>query len=154
MEAVDSDVAFMNFVETKATVILPSGDSSPLDLQQVGPGRYRGDFQQKQAGTSVVNVNFAGRDSDGEVIDGNIQAAVSRAYSDEYRDLVDNAGLLTRVAERTGGRVLDLDDQMIGDSMRIARHAHEQGRWNILAILARCFCCSVAKAGRRSRTTA
>lgn len=139
MEAVDSDVAFMNFVETKATVILPSGDSSPLDLQQVGPGRYRGDFQQKQAGTSVVNVNFAGRDSDGEVIDGNIQAAVSRAYSDEYRDLVDNAGLLTRVAERTGGRVLDVDDQMIGDLFdreSLVMPTSARVAWNILAILA------------------
>ncbi|MBG85018.1 MAG: hypothetical protein CMJ40_10810 [Phycisphaerae bacterium] len=139
MEAVDSDVAFMNFVETKAKVILPGGDSVPLDLQQVGPGRYRGDFQQKQAGTSVVNVNFAGRDSDGELIDGNIQAAVSRAYSDEYRDLVDNAGLLERVAERTGGRVLEIDDQLPGDLFdreSLVMPSTARVAWNMLSILA------------------
>ena len=139
MEAVDSDVAFMNFVETKAKVILPGGDSRTLDLQQVGPGRYRGDFQQSQAGTSVVNVNFAGRDSDGEVIDGNIQAAVSRAYSDEYRDLVDNAGLLARVAERTGGRILDVDDQMMGDLFdreSLVMPSTARVAWNMLAVLA------------------
>ena len=139
MEAVDSEVAFMNFVETKAKVILPGGDSMPLDLQQVGPGRYRGDFQQKQAGTSVVNVNFAGLDSDGKVMEGNMQAAVSRAYSDEYRDLVDNIGLLERVAETTGGRVLEVDDQLAGDLFdrdSLVMPSTARVAWNILSILA------------------
>ena len=49
----------MNFVETKATVILPSGDSSRFVFSRWGRVAIEGDFQQKQAGTSVVNVNFA-----------------------------------------------------------------------------------------------
>lgn len=139
MEAVDSDVAFMNFVKTKAKVILPDGESVPLDLQQVAPGRYRGVFQQKQAGTSVVNVNFAGRDSVGEIIDGNIQAAVSRAYSDEYRDLVDNAVLLERVAKRTGGRILDVDSDLASDLFdreSLVMPSTSRVAWNSLSILA------------------
>ena len=138
MEAVDSTVAFMNFVETNAKVILPSGDSIPLDLQQVGPGRYRGDFQQKQAGTSVVNVNFAGLDSKGDVIDGNLQAAVSRAYSDEYRDIADNAGLLGRVAELTGGRMLNFDDQLgdLFDRESLSMPSTARVAWTSLSVLA------------------
>jgi hypothetical protein len=139
MEAFDPDAAFLNFLETRAAVIGPDGEASVLDLQQIAPGRYRGEFQQRQAGTSVVNVHFAGRDSEGETIDGNVQAAVSRAYSDEYRTLIDNAALLRRVAKETGGRVIAMDDLVPVDlydreSLEMPSTAREI--WMTLAVIA------------------
>ncbi|MEE2908575.1 MAG: VWA domain-containing protein [Planctomycetota bacterium] len=139
LTALDADTAFLNFLKTRAVVIAPDGTTSGLDLQQMAPGHYRGEFQQSQAGTSVVNVNFAGRDADGEVLQGNVQAAVSRAYSDEYRDLVDNAIMLRRVAERTGGRVLSMDEVLpvdLFDRESLVMPSTARAIWMTLAILA------------------
>ncbi len=139
LTALDSDAAFLNFLRTQAVVIAPDGSTSGLDLQQMGPGQYRGEFQQRQAGTSVVNVNFVGRDVKGEVLKGNVQAAVSRAYSDEYRDLVDNAVMLRRVAERTGGRILSMDDALVSDLFdreSLVMPSSAQPAWTTLAIIA------------------
>ncbi|MCH2153136.1 MAG: VWA domain-containing protein [Phycisphaerales bacterium] len=139
MEAYDPDAAFLNFLETRAAVIGPDGETTSLDLQQIAPGRYRGEFQQRQAGNSVVNVHFAGRDSEGETIEGNVQAAVSRAYSDEYRNLVDNAALLRRVAKETGGRVIEMDDLVpldLYDRESLVMPSTAREIWMTLAIIA------------------
>ncbi|MCH2132915.1 MAG: VWA domain-containing protein [Phycisphaerales bacterium] len=139
LEAFDPSETFLNFLETKAARIGPDGQTEPLDLQQIGPGRYRGEFHQRQAGTSVINVNFAGRDAEGETINGNVQAAATRAYSDEYRDLVDNASMLRRVAEQTGGRVLSMEDAVpvdLYDRESLVMPSSASDMWTMLAIAA------------------
>ena len=139
LEALEADAGFLNFLQTRASVIGPSGEVDSLDLQQVGPGRYQGRFRPDATGSHVVNVHFASPSEQGGVASGNIQAAVNRSYSDEYRRQTHNAALLRRVAGETGGRVLSLDDAVLPnlfDRTQLDVPRSEQPAWAILAIIA------------------
>ena len=86
-----------------------------------------------------MNVHFASPSEQGGVASGNIQAAVNRSYSDEYRRQTHNAALLRRVAGETGGRVLSLDDAVLPnlfDRTQLDVPRSEQPAWAILAIIA------------------
>ena len=86
-----------------------------------------------------MNVHFAGRDGEGDRIDGNVQAAVTRAYSDEYRTLVDNSALLRRVAKETGGRVIAMDDLVpvdLYDRESLTMPSTAREIWMTLAVIA------------------
>ncbi|MAB83909.1 MAG: hypothetical protein CMJ24_10830 [Phycisphaerae bacterium] len=139
LEALESDAGFLNFLQTRASVIQPTGEVDALDLQQIGPGRYQGRFRPDATGSHVVNVHFASPSEDGTVVGGNIQAAVDRSYSDEYRRQTHNAALLRRVAEVTGGRVLSLDDAILPDLFdrtQLDVPRSEQPAWAVLVIIA------------------
>lgn len=139
LEALEADAGFLNFLQTRASVISPAGDVEPLELQQIGPGRYQGRFRPDATGSHVVNVHFASPAESGGVASGNIQAAVNRSYSDEYRRQTHNAALLRRVAEATGGRVLSLDDAVVPDLFdreQLEMPRSEQPAWALLAIIA------------------
>ncbi|CAG0993800.1 hypothetical protein PHYC_02446 [Phycisphaerales bacterium] len=108
VEALDAAGERLNFATFKGRLALPDGRGLDVDLKQVGPGRYQGVVQSDQPGSYVVSLRYAAPDStqqDG-VIEGSVQAAVTRPYADEYRTLEDNTSLLSQVAELTGGRVL------------------------------------------------
>lgn len=108
VEALDAGGERLNFATFKGRLALPDGKGLDVDLQQVGPGRYQGVVDSDQAGSYVVSLRYAAPDSTQEdgIIEGSVQAAVTRPYADEYRTLEDNTPLLTQVAELTGGRVL------------------------------------------------
>ncbi len=109
VEAVDQEGERLSTGAVQARVSEPNGDSQGLDLRQVGPGRWEGDFNSEDAGTYVLALRMAAPSSDGgEMIRGDAQAAVTRPFADEFRALEDNSALLVQVAEMTGGRVLDL----------------------------------------------
>ncbi len=120
---VDGDRAFLD-IETRqaqqqgfaaptqasATLIGPDGASADLALRQTGPGRFTAEFPATQAGAYLANVAFVRATDDGSARAGSVQAAVSVPYPAEYRATRDNAAILRAVAERTGGRVLRLQD--------------------------------------------
>lgn len=139
VEALGDDASFMNFMQTSAVVLRPGHDADPLPLQQTGPGRYRGSFRTEEAGTYLVNVNYAtpgATEGDGK---GNLQAAVTVPYSREFRDVTHNAALMRQLAELTGGRVLSATDPSMVDLFyrgdlivpRSAKHI-----WDLLAMIA------------------
>jgi len=110
LEALDSDTSFFNFMqfaETTTVVLDPEGEATPLTLQQVGPGRYRGSFEIDSPGAYLVNVQYRGQ-SEGETQSGYVQAAVTVPYAREYRAVRDNAALLKRLRDETNGREFDL----------------------------------------------
>jgi uncharacterized membrane protein len=120
VDALDSTGERLNFAKFKGRVAGPGGKGQDLDLQQVGPGRYEGRFDSKDAGTFVVSMRYAAPrpggeanaappDGKGDIIEGSVQAAVTRPFADEFRALTDNMPLLQRVASMTGGKVLDAD---------------------------------------------
>jgi hypothetical protein len=81
-----------------------------VELNQVGPGRYEGRFESKQSGSYVMSLKYAAPKSDGSgVMEGSVQAAVTKPFADEFRALTDNMPLLQQVASMTGGRVLSGD---------------------------------------------
>lgn len=116
VEAIDSAGERLNFANFKGRLAMPDGTGFDVDLKQDGPGRYRGVVPSDQSGSYVLSLRYAAPDPkvEGGVLEGSVQAAISRPFADEYRTLEDNAPLLTQVAEMTGGRVLEgnpeLDD--------------------------------------------
>jgi len=108
VEALDSTGERLNFANFKGRLALPDGEGVDVDLKQVGPGRYQGVVRTDRPGSYVVSLRYAAPDASqvSGVIEGSVQAAVTRPFADEYRTLEDNSPLLTQVAELTGGRVL------------------------------------------------
>jgi len=110
IEALDDKGERMNFIRFVSRVVGPGNASQPIELRQVGPGRYEGLFDSDKSGAYVANFKYiAPPDAPGGAPkEGNLQAAVTRPFADEYRTLQDNGALGRIVAERTGGRIIDL----------------------------------------------
>ena len=136
LEAFAADGAFVNFARTQASVIGPDGNSAPLNLEQIGPGRYRGTFSTSEAGAYLVNAQLQGA---GTAASGTVQAALSVAYPREFRATRDNRALLEEAAQRTGGRVLSFAaPQLLGlfDREGLAMPESERRIWDLLAMIA------------------
>ena len=107
VEALSDGGAFADFLAGEGVVIEPDGESRRLALQQIGPGRYRAEFDVEKEGAYLVNAIFADPDGgeDGEAM--SVQAAVSVPYRKEFATTRDNRTLLELIADRTGGRIFD-----------------------------------------------
>ncbi len=137
LEASGGESGLMNFMRTDARVVGPDGSTSPLALEQVAPGRYRGTFQTTQTGSYLIDVGML--DGTGARAGGSIQGAVTLAYPREFRTSRDNAALLRAIAEETGGRSFRVSDLAVANLFdRTGLAAPESVRriWDILAILA------------------
>ncbi len=112
VEATDAAGERLNFAQFQGRLASPDGDGQDVELKQIGPGRYQGVASTGKPGAYVLGLKYAVPDpsQDGKVLQGSVQAAVTRPFADEFRTLEDNAGLLTQVAQLTGGRVLDWDN--------------------------------------------
>ncbi len=139
IEALQQDNAtFLNFLQMRAKVHRPQGDSETLPLQQIGPGRYRGEFNIDEAGTYLVGAHYLGGSTE-KPIQGHLQAAVCVPYAQEFRAMKHNRALLENLAQLTGGRVL-----MPGDPALVTMFEHEglelpmspQLMWDLLTIIA------------------
>lgn len=106
LEARGGDASTLDFLQFGGTLVTPGLDSQPLHLTQVGPGQYEAEFDAKAAGSYVVSLEYQRPGEQGPA--GTIQTGVSVAFSPEHRELRTNETLLRELANRTGGRVLDL----------------------------------------------
>lgn len=110
VDALDAAGERMNFARFKGRLAMPDGTGQDVDLQQVGPGRYEGVVDTKQAGSYVTSLRYVapqiGADGKATTVEGSVQAAISRPFADEFRALSDNQPLLQQVAKMTGGEVL------------------------------------------------
>jgi hypothetical protein len=117
VEAQERDGKQVELNNPVAQTIAPDMTSTPLVLQQVGPGRFRGSLDVGQSGSYLVNVKYrkgAGQSGgaaattepgqDASV--GLAQSVVTVPFAPEYRDLSDNYALLDRVARLTHGQDL------------------------------------------------
>lgn len=109
VEAFDPSGERLNFADFQARTSTPDGSGQLVEVQQVGPGRYEGEFSSAQAGAYVVNLQYRSPSSDGTVLEGSAQAAVTRPFADEFKALETNLPLLKQVASITGGRMLPAD---------------------------------------------
>ncbi len=106
IEAVDPAGKFVQFSGITAQVIAPDMTAREVGLNQVGPGRYRGNFQAGASGSYLVNLRYQ---KPGEEQAHATQSVVSVPYAPEFRDLTDNAAALAEVAAVTGGRQMAAD---------------------------------------------
>ncbi len=96
---------FVNQVALKGNVLTPSKEAIPVAFKQTEPGRYAGGFAMQGQGEYLLTLVG---DHEGVTI-GPKTVGVAVPYSPEYLGLGTNYGLLNRLAERTGGRVLRPD---------------------------------------------
>jgi uncharacterized membrane protein len=111
VEAFDTAGERLSFANFRGRLARPDGSGVDVTLQQVAPGRYQTTVPSELSGNYVLSLRYAAADEnvEGGVLEGSVQAAISRPFADEYRVLRDNTALLMQVAQITGGRVLSLD---------------------------------------------
>ncbi len=96
---------FVNQIGLEGKVLTPSKEAIPVDFKQTEPGRYAGGFAMQGQGEYLLTLVG---EHEGVTI-GPKTVGVAVPYSPEYLGLDTNYGLLNRLAERTGGRVLRPD---------------------------------------------
>ncbi|MEJ2701205.1 MAG: VWA domain-containing protein [Sedimentisphaerales bacterium] len=107
VEAIDAEGKFLQFANLEGQIIAPDVTANTLELTQVGPGQYRGQFQAGASGSYIVNLRYKKlADQAGMQF---TQSTVTIPFAPEFRDLSDNAPLLAEVSEISGGRILPTD---------------------------------------------
>jgi hypothetical protein len=102
VDAIDPKGEFINFLDSQVGVVSPDKTRTVIDLEQIGPGRYRGRFPAGQEG--VYLVGMAQRRADQMV--GSQLAGLVVPYGKEFRDLGVDETFLRELTELTGGGML------------------------------------------------
>ncbi len=102
VDAIDPKGEFINFLDSQVGVVAPNKTQTVVDLEQIGPGRYRGRFPAGQEG--VYLVGMAQRRADQMV--GSQLAGLVVPYGREFRDLGVDETFLRELTELTGGGML------------------------------------------------
>jgi len=106
VESVDQDGQFIALSHMDTQIISPDMSAESLELEQVGPGQFRGEFTASGQGSYLVNLRYRKPGQDRLF---QKQSSVSVPFAPEFRDLTDNSALLAEVARTTGGRILTED---------------------------------------------
>jgi len=107
VEAIDAEGKFIQFANIEGQIISPDVSTSTLELTQIGPGQYHGQFQAVASGSYVVNLRY--KKLSGDTDTHLTQTTVTIPFAPEFRDLSDNTPLLAEVSEISGGRILSSD---------------------------------------------
>ena len=99
VDAIDTKGEFINFLDSQVGRGGAQQAADVVELEQVGPGRYRGRFPASQEG--VYLVGMAQRKADQMV--GSQLAGLVVPYSQEFRDLGVDETFLRELSELTGG---------------------------------------------------
>jgi len=107
VEAIDAEGKFLQFANIDGQVIAPDMSTQPLELSQIGPGQYNTQFQAAASGSYIVNLRHRGLAQGAKTR--MTHTTVTIPFAPEFRDLSDNAPLLTEVSDISGGRILGSD---------------------------------------------
>ena len=139
MVATEDRGGFAPALRLDARLVDPDGRVSSLPVRQVGPGAFEAAFDARRTGAWMVSVASAREGADGSVRASTSHVAVSVPYAAEHRSVRDDASALRMVAERSGGRVIELDQLQSVDLFDrtglVASHGSRQV-WDLLAIAA------------------
>jgi hypothetical protein len=137
LELLRPDGGFDILTMPEGTLIAPNGQMQALPLEQVGAGRWRGEFPLAESGSYLTNIALS-EDAEGRRT--SVFTAVNAPYSREFRATESNRALLEQVAARTGGRVVELDGTpgSVDAFLRTGTGAPfaMRGLWDLLAVLA------------------
>jgi hypothetical protein len=104
-DLVTRDGKFLNHLKLKANITAPNQASQVRTFQQSAPGRYEVSFTPSRRGIHFLTVYAEG---EGDAASTPVATVPYIApYPTEYRELKPNLALLSRVAEETGGEMLD-----------------------------------------------
>lgn len=102
VDAMDAKGNFINFLDAQVGVVAPDRERRVIDLEQVGPGQYRGRFAADKEG--VYLLGMAQRMGQKEL--GSQVASLVVPYAQELRELGMDELALKEYAELTGGSAL------------------------------------------------
>jgi Ca-activated chloride channel family protein len=102
VDAIDPKGEFINFLDSQVGVVAPNKTRTVIDLEQIGPGRYRGRFPAAQEGVYLVGM----AQRQGEQMVGSQLAGLVVPYGQEFRDLGVDETMLHELSELTGGGVV------------------------------------------------
>jgi Ca-activated chloride channel family protein len=106
LSAADRTGEPIDLLSVPGTVYRPNGERIPVTLRQTGPGTYESSIPAEDSGNYVVALTpRKGAKRLAPVIGG-----VSRPLGPEYGRMRSDVSLLRRIAETTGGELLDLED--------------------------------------------
>jgi uncharacterized membrane protein len=118
VEALDENGEYRNFLSLQSVIVNPKGEPQTIRLEQTGPGRYEARFPTREVGSYFLNVTEL---KGGKVV-GSQRAGASVNYSPEFGATEPNVNLLKRLADTTGGKLLDpkiaLDNPFLHDRLR------------------------------------
>jgi hypothetical protein len=103
VDAIDPKGEFINFLDSQVGVVAPNKTRTVIDLEQIGPGRYRGRFPASHEGVYLVGM----AQRRGEQMVGSQLAGLVVPYGQEFRDLGVDETMLRELSELTGGGVLN-----------------------------------------------
>jgi uncharacterized membrane protein len=108
VEAIDAEGQFRNFLDLRAKVVSPTGESQDVRLEQTSPGRYEAKFPAREIGAYTVNLSeYESGDIKGMQVVG---ASVN--FSPEYLSSEANTHLLARMADEAQGVMIDSADPL------------------------------------------
>ena len=102
-----NDGDFLNRLDLKGNIISPNKETEEKAFQQTAPGRYEVKFNASQRGIHLLSVYAQRPGGEAPLLVTSVPYVVP--YPKEYRELKANLSLLSRVAEETGGQMLDPD---------------------------------------------
>jgi hypothetical protein len=100
-----SEGNFLNHLKLKANVTAPNRGNAEQTLRQSAPGRYEGEFTPAERGIHFVTLYAEGNGNEPAIPVATVPYI--SPYPKEYRELKPNLPLLSRLAEETGGEMLD-----------------------------------------------
>jgi hypothetical protein len=130
VDAVDSKGEFINFLDSQVGVVAPDRRRTVVDLEQVGPGQYRGRFPAAQEGVYLVGM----AQRQGEQMVGSQLAGLVVPYGQEFRDLGVDENLLREVSELTGGGALAAPREVFGQNRHRSRLSLSLWPWLLGAV--------------------
>ncbi|HEY5725311.1 MAG TPA: glutamine amidotransferase, partial [Methylomirabilota bacterium] len=125
VDAVDPKGEFINFLDSQVGVVTPNKQRSVVELEQVGPGRYRGRFPASREGVYLVAMS----QRRGEQMVGSQLAGLVVPYSQEFKELGVDEALLRELSELTGGGVLAQPRDAFLQARRRSRLSLELWPW-------------------------
>jgi len=125
VDAIDGKGEFINFLDSQVGVVAPDKQRTVVELEQIGPGRYRGRFPASQEG--VYLVGMAQRKGDQMV--GSQLAGLVVPYSQEFRDLGVDETFLREISELTGGGPVGQPRDVFLQSRRKSRLSLDLWPW-------------------------
>ncbi len=96
---------FVNYLKLKGNLTGPDRSTRVIPFQQIAPGRYESRFSTPQQGIYLLTIHDEGQK--GKIPSVATSLPFVAPYPREYRELKPNNSLLSRLAEETGGEVLD-----------------------------------------------
>jgi hypothetical protein len=102
---VSAEGNFLNHLNLKANITAPNQSVQEKPFQQTAPGRYETKFTPSERGVHLLALYAERKSAEPPLQVGTVPYVAP--YPKEYRELKPNVALLSRLAEETGGEVLD-----------------------------------------------